>query len=140
MVVRRPPIRSNNRMRQQIIRQARKRHRQFIGAVYVAKYIRLCEVLNNTTRKYMRRNKMKIKVYSDNPETEEKELCLRLLRGVEGVQLVAVDNNGLALPRGFILEIREGQKGAQVHFRKNLNPDIGFDIDNRGEALMGRPL
>ena len=73
---------------------------------------------------------MKLAVYTDTPEVE-KITTLKLEHSMYGISLVVVNEEGVSVPGGTLLDISGAGK---VLFRDNVNPDLGFDLDSEGQV------
>lgn len=57
-------------------------------------------------------------------------LRLTMVEDQYGVHIVAVDENGDPLPRGYIASFAQGDGRLILH--KGTNPDLGLDLDDQG--------
>jgi hypothetical protein len=74
---------------------------------------------------------MKLSIYKEEEKKEpEKEIRLRLIDENDGgIHLVAVDENGKLLPRGYIFTICEDGRAILA---VNINPAIGLQLRKDG--------
>lgn len=58
------------------------------------------------------------------------QVSVKLLTNSFGVHLIAVDENGDPLPKGWIISLSNETGKLVLH--KSVNPDLGLDLDEQG--------
>lgn len=73
---------------------------------------------------------LNVKMYN---KSISKNIYLRLVDTINGVDLICVDEEGDAIRCGRILTV--GNSG-QVHLNEGLSSELGFKLDNDGKIMI----